>query len=146
MERDSLLAHGTSFLLHDRLMKCSDDHRVQTINLTNSSKITNNNKRATSAHCVVGCYPRWPEQQRQRRTWFVFIAIARRESNLWRFPTSSDTCRRNLLRWVFASPSLLTRNKDSTNQSQPRNGMKKTNSLKRCEGEVWRQVQPKTDW
>merc|ERR1712226_637788 len=24
MERDSLLAHGTSFLLHDRLMRCSD--------------------------------------------------------------------------------------------------------------------------
>ncbi|KNC72395.1 hypothetical protein SARC_15045 [Sphaeroforma arctica JP610] len=24
MERDSLLAHGTSFLLHDRLQNCSD--------------------------------------------------------------------------------------------------------------------------
>merc|ERR1712113_315901 len=24
MERDSLLAHGTSYLLHDRLMRCSD--------------------------------------------------------------------------------------------------------------------------
>lgn len=26
MERDSLLSHGTSFLLHDRLMNCSDRH------------------------------------------------------------------------------------------------------------------------
>ena len=27
MERDSLLAHGVSFLLHDRLMNCSDIHK-----------------------------------------------------------------------------------------------------------------------
>lgn len=27
MERDSLLAHGTSFLLNDRLMRCSDYHQ-----------------------------------------------------------------------------------------------------------------------
>ncbi|KAJ1636819.1 hypothetical protein T492DRAFT_956430 [Pavlovales sp. CCMP2436] len=27
MERDSLLAHGTSFLLHDRLFNCSDEHK-----------------------------------------------------------------------------------------------------------------------
>ena len=26
MERDSLLAHGISFLLHDRLVICSDSH------------------------------------------------------------------------------------------------------------------------
>jgi len=30
MERDSLLAHGVSFLLQDRLMHCSDEHRVGT--------------------------------------------------------------------------------------------------------------------
>ena len=29
MERDSLLAHGASFLLNDRLMNCSDAHRVR---------------------------------------------------------------------------------------------------------------------
>eukprot|EP00741_Cyanophora_paradoxa_P021280 tig00021348_g20540.t1 len=29
MERDSLLAHGCSYLLYDRLMRCSDDHRAQ---------------------------------------------------------------------------------------------------------------------
>ena len=28
MERDALLAHGTAFLLYDRLMVCSDNHRV----------------------------------------------------------------------------------------------------------------------
>ena len=28
MERDSLLAHGTSFLLQDRLFKCSDEHEA----------------------------------------------------------------------------------------------------------------------
>lgn len=28
MERDSLLAHGTSFLLQDRLMNCSDYSQV----------------------------------------------------------------------------------------------------------------------
>jgi DNA-directed RNA polymerase I subunit RPA2 len=28
MERDSLLAHGTSFLLHDRLFNCSDEHKA----------------------------------------------------------------------------------------------------------------------
>lgn len=29
MERDALLSHGTSFLLHDRLMNCSDRHIAQ---------------------------------------------------------------------------------------------------------------------
>ena len=28
MERDALLAHGTSFLLHDRLLNCSDESKV----------------------------------------------------------------------------------------------------------------------
>ena len=28
MERDSLLAHGAAFFLHDRLQNCSDSHKV----------------------------------------------------------------------------------------------------------------------
>jgi len=28
MERDSMIAHGSSFVLHERLLECSDRHRV----------------------------------------------------------------------------------------------------------------------
>jgi len=36
MERDSLLAHGTSFLLHDRLMHCSDETKSHVCSLCGS--------------------------------------------------------------------------------------------------------------
>lgn len=36
MERDSLLAHGCSFLLHDRLMRCSDYHTTYVCSLCGS--------------------------------------------------------------------------------------------------------------
>ena len=41
MERDSLLAHGTSFLLQDRLMNCSDYSQVRVDNGTYAIEETN---------------------------------------------------------------------------------------------------------
>jgi DNA-directed RNA polymerase I subunit RPA2 len=37
MERDSLLAHGVSFMLHDRLMNCSDATKVSLATTTTTT-------------------------------------------------------------------------------------------------------------
>ena len=49
MERDSLLAHGTSFLLQDRLFKCSDEHEAHVCKRCGSILAPHNTKSSDDA-------------------------------------------------------------------------------------------------
>jgi DNA-directed RNA polymerase I subunit RPA2 len=55
MERDCLLAHGTAFLLHDRLMKCSDDHRVRVVSILVLKFSPSETKKQTNKQIRDGC-------------------------------------------------------------------------------------------
>jgi len=55
MERDSLLAHGTSFLLHDRLMNCSDATKQHVCSLCGSILTPTPHKSVSYFHRDVEC-------------------------------------------------------------------------------------------
>lgn len=54
MERDSLLAHGCSFLLHDRLVRCSDYHTAYACKLCGSLLSPTANSFLQSSKSVLG--------------------------------------------------------------------------------------------
>jgi len=55
MERDSLLAHGVSFMLHDRLMICSDASKTYVCTLCGSILSTQTQKSTTTYGAQVMC-------------------------------------------------------------------------------------------
>jgi DNA-directed RNA polymerase I subunit RPA2 len=55
MERDSLLAHGVSYLLHDRLMNCSDIHTTHICSCCGSILSIVNKKKSKTGELIPWC-------------------------------------------------------------------------------------------
>ncbi|KAF0691980.1 Aste57867_16886 [Aphanomyces stellatus] len=85
MERDSLLAHGCSFLLHDRLMNCSDKH-IATVCTGCGSLLSTWTQRASVSEAGQGD-----------------LAVALNAKKLWMCATcrSADGCEAVAMPYVF---------------------------------------------